>query len=442
MHAEGDNVTAEVVPIGGDTPVRSMQSALLAAARKLYWFGCVMVPLLIVRVGSVTISDAMFSLSLLIAVLAHAGGDGRLPRPYAIGTFLGLALIYALSTLASSFGLPADDFIESLFAAGKFVYLLVFWFSLGVFVLRDERDIGMAALMWVIGVAISALGGIAQILIDPAIVPGTEVRIGRAVGFAEHPNDLGASSGIALGPAVALAAGALRFRLGRWLSGLCVPVIGIGLVLSASASGIIAAMLSVAFWLVGAARYRLALFSLGVVVVAIIGLGIFIQTTDVDVHAIADLYALADSGKTGTFAERIQTYVAALDYVSSSPLVGVGTAAGGRAVWDGLAVHNVIIGAWYETGLLGCLAVIGMYGMACWLSVSAIRLSKGDPLRELLMALVGAELAFLIYSLSAPGLYQRYGWISVALCIAALNVLVRRRRREHQLIPATGSEDR
>lgn len=420
-------MTAEVA-LAARAAAPSMQSVLLAVARALYWFGCLMVPLLIVRVGSVTISDAMFSLSLLIAVLAHVGGDGRLPRPYAIGTFLALALIYALSTLASSYGLPVDDFIESVFAAGKFVYLLVFWFSLGVFVLRDEHDIGIAVLMWIIGVAISGLGGVAQIVIDPAIIPGTEVRVGRAVGFAEQPNDLGAASGVALGPALALTAGALRSRWGRRLSGLCVPIIGIGLVLSASASGIIAATLSVAFWLIGAARYRLALFSFGIVMVVIIGLGIFVQTTDLDVHAIADLYALSESGKSGTLAERIQTYIEAFNYVSGSPLIGVGTAAGGREIWGGLAVHNVIIGAWYETGLFGCLAVIGMYGMACWISVSAIRLSKGDPLRDLLMALIGGELAFLVYSLSAPGLYQRYGWISVALSIAALNILVRRAR--------------
>lgn len=418
------------IPSAGVGPANDSSSGgielLFRIARNLYYLGCLTLPLLVVRAGGVTASDVLFALALVLTVAALLG-RGSLPRPHGLGTIVIASAAYTVAALVSSLSLSVDGLMGSAFAAIKFFYLTVVWFALGILVLPSFKHVVAAVSFWTIGCAVSGLGGLAQTLIDPAIIPLTESMVGRAVGFTGHPNDLGASLAIALAPSLALATGGVLSRLNRAMTSVCLTLVIAGLILSASASGIISAVFSAGLWIFLTGRMRLGLVLAGLGVAVLIAVGVIIETADVDLSAVADLYALSDGGKVGTFGERVDTYRAAWSSISEQPLLGVGTVAGGWITSVGFATHNVILGAWYETGLLGMLSIVAIVAAIAVLSRETLKLSDEREIRNLAGALIGAETAFLIYSLTAPGLYQRYGWISVALLIAMYNSLRTRR---------------
>ncbi|MCX7071013.1 MAG: O-antigen ligase family protein [Gammaproteobacteria bacterium] len=395
---------------------------LLLAARTLYCLGCLTLPLLVVRASGITASDALFAMALLMAAAAVVG-RGQLPKLHGLGVIVVAGAGYTVAALLSSLTLPADALIGSAFAAVKFFYLTAVWFALGIFVLPSFTHTVSAVSFWTLGCALSGLGGLAQTVIDPTVIPLTESIVGRAVGFTGHPNDLGASLGIALAPALALATGTALSRFRRLLTGACLTLVVTGLILSASASGIISAVAAVATWIVLTGRTRLGLILAGIGAAVLVAVGVLLETASVELSAVADLYALSEGGKGGTFAERIDTFVAAWEEISAQPLLGVGTVAGGRLTRVGLATHNVLLGAWFETGVLGMLSLLLILLAAFWISRRALQLAVDREVRNLVAALVGAEVAFSIYSMTAPGLYQRYGWISVALIFAMYNSL-------------------
>lgn len=405
---------------------------LLLVARALYCLGCLTLPLLVLRAGGVTASDALFAIALLLTAAAVAG-RGHLPKLHGLGVIVIAGAGYTAAALLSSLTLPVDELVGSVFAAVKFFYLTAVWFALGILVLPSFAHTVSAVSFWTLGCALSGLGGLAQTVIDPAIIPLTESIVGRAVGFTGHPNDLGASLGIALAPALALATGSALSRFRRVLTAACLTLVVAGLILSASASGIISAVVAIATWIVLTGRTRLGLLLAGIGVAVLLAVGALLETSSVELSAVADLYALSEGGKGGTFAERIDTFAAAWDEISAQPLVGVGTVAGGRLTRVGLATHNVLLGAWFETGVLGLLALLLILLTSFWISRRALQMAVDREVLNVVAALIGAEVAFFVYSMTAPGLYQRYGWISVALVVAMYNSLkldhlVRRRR--------------
>jgi len=408
-----------------------MTTALLQQmAWCLYLIGCLTLPLLIVRFASLTLSDILFAVTLMIVtiiVIAHRS----LRKVFGIKAISLAALAYTISAMVSSLQLGAEDLLGSLAATLKLFYLTIVWFSLGaILALRFENGVS-AVRWWIWGCAISGAGAVAQVLISPTIIPGTESIFARAVGFTGHPNDLGASLAIALSPALALMTNRGEGHLGRWLRLIPVLLIVAGLILSASASAIICAAVSIFAWIWLTKRAALgagmaiAIFSVTAI------LGAFLDSEKVDLSAVSDIYQLAEGGKAGTLNERFETFVSAWTFIGESPLVGVGTKAGGWPTENGFATHNIFLGAWYETGLLGFLSIVAILCFTGLITQRVLALCESFYERNVISALAGSQIAFLVYSLTAPGLYQRYGWISVALMIVFLNVKARTRSQDN-----------
>lgn len=390
-------------------------------AWSIYILGCLTLPLLIVRIASLTLSDMLFAVSLIIVVVLVASCR-RLPNVVGIKAIFVAALAYTFSALVSSLKLGSEDLLDSVIATSKLFYLTIIWFSLGAF-LSKSFDQGVTAVRaWTWGCAVSGAGAIAQSAISPTIIPGTESFFARAVGFTGHPNDLGASMAIGLIPAIALIALKNQSLAGKAVSFVVVFSISAGLVLSASASSIISASVSLFVWIALTGRFKLGLGLLVILLCFVLILGAFLESEAIDLSAISDIYKLSEGSKAGTLNERVETYTSAWAFVSNSPVFGIGTKPGGWPTENGYATHNILLGAWYETGIVGFVALCAIIFFCAIVSSRVFKLSRTKAERNIIAALIGAEVAFLIYSMSAPGLYQRYGWITVALMILFLNV--------------------
>jgi O-antigen ligase len=84
----------------------------------------------------------------------------------------------------------------------------------------------------------------------------------------------------------------------------------------------------------------------------------------------------------------------------------------------GFQVHNSLLGAWYQAGVLGIagliLVLIGVFRIGYSVVVNA-------PTEEdwsFGAALLISFLSFIAFGMAAPILYQRYGWVSAAMLIA------------------------
>ena len=101
-------------------------------------------------------------------------------------------------------------------------------------------------------------------------------------------------------------------------------------------------------------------------------------------------------------------------------------------------VHNLILGTWYKAGLfglVGMLTVLFAVFRTGWTSILGSRYAEE---RMVANALVSAFVAFVVFSMSEPALYARYGWISAALLLAVR--AVQQRELSHALEPAVPRE--
>jgi O-antigen ligase len=113
----------------------------------------------------------------------------------------------------------------------------------------------------------------------------------------------------------------------------------------------------------------------------------------------------------------------AAEEIQAQPFVGVGldlrsvTKPFGVVSYE-YDVHNLVIGTWYKTGLVGLagllIAVLAIVRVA-WQGIAR---SISQEERTLAVALLSAVAAFVAFSMSAPVLFVRYGWVSAAMVLA------------------------
>jgi O-antigen ligase len=138
----------------------------------------------------------------------------------------------------------------------------------------------------------------------------------------------------------------------------------------------------------------------------------------------------SESSTGATLWSRVDTYRAAVKRVEQNPLVGVGLDDQSSTI-DQYEPHNLVIGTWFKSGiigLVGMLLIIFAIGKTGWLALRDARVSED---RMVAVALLCAFAAFVTFSMSAPILYTRYGWISAALLVALRAVELR--------VPSSGS---
>jgi O-antigen ligase/O-antigen/teichoic acid export membrane protein len=388
----------------------------LRLPRLFYYCGMLCIAQLTIRpVLSFTLSDWFF-LAALLTTGAQLLLARRSPNSVAFVPVLVGIGVFSIAAFASSFG--AVDPLQSLSTVARLVYLTVVWFWLGTVLLRKPGQVKTAVILWVASVALSGAAAIAQLLFGNVIPGGAVASWGRDSGFAQSVTDLGGMTAAALVPALmVLAFSSIRRRLGLLVCG-CIVLILAGLMLSGSVGSLLAAGVAIALWAVSS-RLQTRLF----IILCIVGLGGFLALSaqqqaggQSPFQRITTVGNAADPN-SGTIWSRVATYQAAWERIQENPLIGVGLDSQ-SAQANAFRVHDVLLGAWYETGLVGAVGVFILLVSVAVIGRRTIREARSTEERALALALLLGFAAFVVYLLGEPFLYERYGWVSVALLLA------------------------
>ncbi|MCA1705958.1 MAG: O-antigen ligase family protein [Actinobacteria bacterium] len=394
------------------------RSRAFRAPRLFFYLGLVTITQLTFRlpVGGLTLSDAFFFVSIVLTALRVLSSRFSVVQLIP-QSMLGVGtLILTVGGIVSSLG--AVDPLSSIGTLLRLVYLTAVWFLLGAVVLVRAEHVDRAVVCWISSAALTGAAAIVQFLFGD-VVPSTTIFFGRMTGFTQHVNDLGGVTGIALAPAIVLTLSRSRAAPKRLFAGLCLLLIGAGLLLSGSVGGMVAAVIAVLVLLSsGRAMGRLLVILSLLALVATVTLAF---STDVDIATPAKRFAVA-TGSEGTqgdtLAVRLLTFEEAWERISENPFVGVGLVPANATLESGYRVHNMVFSLWLEAGILGAAGmVVILLSVARLVSLSARRAYNASEWR-LAVALGAAFAAFVAFGMGAPVLFQRYGWAPAAIVTA------------------------
>jgi O-antigen ligase len=410
----------------GDETSEHTREAGFDVPRRLYYGGVLLLGLLVFRAGGqLAFSDLLFLFSFLLAAAEFVVLRRRVPMKLPFLLLIGIAL-FSLGGLLSTFESYAP--LPSIAVIARLVFLTVFWFWLGTVVLRRPEHVTRAIGFWVASAAICGAGAIVQIAMGD-VIPNAILENGRATGFTTHPNELGGLTAIAFVPALMLAS---RPGVGagtRARSYLMLLLVAAGLILSGSVGALIAAAVAVLAWLAfqrTSIHSLLAFATLSACVVAVITLQSIRGAPDpLDrLASVTGSSSVADgSTPPGSVELRLDTYNVAIARIKDDPFVGVGldlksvTRPYGIESWE-YDVHNLIIGLWYKTGLLGLAGMLIALLAILRSGWNGILRSRSAGESSLSVALASSMVAFLVFALSEPVLFSRFGWITAALILA------------------------
>ncbi|HEY7031519.1 MAG TPA: O-antigen ligase family protein [Thermomicrobiales bacterium] len=403
--------SAAVSPIANPGDVIDQRPTLMLP-RAFYYVGAVLITGLVLRVTSfATLSDWFFLASLLSAVaiqLLHGKlSFSGLPQ----GLMIGLA-IFASGAFISS--LNAASPLASIAVLLRFVYLMVSWFWLGALLLKTPRHVKTAIVCWAASAALSGMASLAQLRFGD-VIPGTSPAWGRMTGLAYHYNDLGSSAAVAVVPAL-IVPSLLATRLQKLVGAIVfLPLIAAGLILSGSVGAMTATSVGILLWLV---MGRLGPKSILIGLVA--GLSILLLLTlQQDAGAPSPLQRLHGTTNTNSqncsVCERIVTYHAAWDAIGRSPFIGAGMT---TVTATGSEVHNMLLGAWFEAGLLGLIGMVVILVSVGLTGIGAVRGARSREEWVICLALLTSFVCFVVVGMATPILFQRFGWMSTGLLLA------------------------
>ena len=401
-----------------------------AVPRRLYYGGVLLVGLLTLRAGGqVTFSDILFLFSFLLACAELVVLRRRVPMRLPFLLLIGIAL-FSVGGLLSSF--ESLQALKSIAVVARLVFLTVFWFWLGTIVLRSEAHVRKAINFWVASAAICGSAAVIQFVVGD-VIPNASIAGGRATGFASQPNDLGGITAIAFVPALMLASRSRASFVARGWSYAALLLIAAGMVLSASVGALLAAAAAVVVWLALQRTSIHILLALGVLALSLIVVSASGGPQPLErLGAVTDsTYVVGAGTQLGSAEQRIGTYKAAIARIEENPFVGVGLDLRSITRPFGIEsfeydVHNLVIGLWYKTGLLGLtgilLALLAIFRSG-WAAILGSR-SAGES--RVAIALGCSLVAFVVFSMTAPILFTRFGWIAAALVLALRSVQQKR----------------
>lgn len=398
-------------PAGPLSCVREEGETRLRLARFLYYCGLLSVGQLTIRPAfSLNLSDYLFFAALVVAfpsLFTQRLGDGYLPLGVLCGAYL-----FCLGALLSTFA--SLDPIRSLGWTIRFAFLTLAWFWLGTVVLRRPDQVRTAVACWVLSLAISGAGAIAQ-LFGGNVIPDTAIAHGRMTGFAQNVNDLGGSAAVAFIAAVWLATSSARSMPVFFAGVVTGALVATGIVLSGSVGGLIAATVAAAAYL-ALTRPSLRVILLAAVIAATALAVMQLQVREGVPTPLQRVQQVRQQG--GTVSSRLEVYRSVIPRIESNPLIGVGMGAGVHANQSDLQVHNQLLGVWYEGGVLALLGLLLLLASLIVTALDARRCALDGGQRLLCAALLACLLAYLAFGMGAPTLYSRYGWVPAALVLA------------------------
>lgn len=383
----------------------------LRVARFFFYLGLLFLGQLVIRpVLATTLSDWLFLVSLGLTLLAPSTGrhlSAGVPRLLVVGVAL-----FAIGALlaASAAVQPAT----SLLITAKFVYLTLGWFWLSLRLLRTDMHVRHAVRLWTLSIAVSGGAAIVQYVAGD-VIPGTSPAWGRMTGTGDNVNDLGGMAAIALLPALAIVRGNLRAILPVAISVLILA----GLLLSGAVAGMMAATTAGVVWfgLTGirpkSALIIAALVVAGLVVFQIQGAQ---QAASTPLERFQRVTGPQDD-PNATLWSRVDTYKLALRRFETHPVVGSGLDPVSSTLPSGFETHNVLLGPLSEAGIFGGVGMALVLFAVAKTGRSAMN-HAAPEYRPMVVASFASFVAFVAFAMTAPVIYQRYGWVSAAMLLA------------------------
>jgi len=385
-------------------------------SRRVYYLGVFTIGFLVVRPAfSFTLSDWLFLASLLLTIVVVLRTRTAVGLQLPAGVICGAAL-FAVGGLISS--TQAINPVASTAVVFRVLYLIIPWFWLGTIVLRTSGHVLVAVNAWVMSAAISGLAAVVQFL-GGDIVPGGDIAYGRATGLTGHFNDLGGLAAVSFVPALMLAVRTQGMM--RAVNYCALALVGAGLLFSGSVGALLAASASTAVWLAAGRRARpTVLLLVGLLAVAILFARAEGARDSPSPLQRVSRVTQADAPRTsgGTLYSRIDVYRSAWDQIARQPLVGVGLDAASSSQRLELEVHNIILLPWFTAGILGITGILVLLGSLIHTGLDVLKRTRDSDDLALAISLHASFVAFLIFGMSEPVLYVRYGWVPAALLLA------------------------
>jgi len=347
------------------------------------------------------------------------------PKPFLFG--------FAVFSLGAVCTLPVAFYpLESAGAFARFTFTTVVWFGLGAVVLRSRRHVEIAIGAWIVSVAVSGLGAIAQVALGPNVFAffttvskvagaGQNVSfVGREIGLSGHPNDLGGAAAVAVPPAILFAMEGARTSVKRFAFIGLLCLVFACIILSGSVTAFAAGVVGAVTYLVIS---RISTRQLvGVIIMTLLAgasLVLINQSGSSSVATPLDRVAQTlgpTNAPDATAFARLNLDAIAWDQIVRSPIYGVGLDGASNAeALGGMQVHNMFLFAWVGAGIFGFLGLLTMVVSLLASNLSAYRRSVSRQEGLLVLALGISFMSFVIVTLAQPVLFIRYGWVHSAL---------------------------
>jgi O-antigen ligase len=381
------------------------RDVLVRGARVLFSVSAFLVPLTAVRsVAGFTAGDGVLVVATVLCLLSLARPPGRVP--VGVGVAVALAVLAATALAVSS---PAP--VLELAVGARLCMVWLVWTWVASVVLRTREQVAAAATAFVLGACLSsvvALGQLAGVDLRPYFLAAPdEGTTARFIGLGGHANGQGGCLAVAL--VLCLAAALARYR--RVGALVATVLVSAGLLLTASITGILTAVVGLVVLLWRARSPRSALR--GILGVSAAGLALVIlRRAFPAVVTPFDRYESAIGvGGTSTVGQRMETIRFAWGRISESPFAGIGFGEGGGTYNGVTQAHNMLVLSWYQGGILLLLAVVVM---------SVTVLAVGARVRgDVGTALLAATVAAFFFAQTGPSLYDRFVWFPAVLLLAA-----------------------
>jgi O-antigen ligase len=400
-------------------------------SRIVYYLGTISMAQLVFRpISGVTISDALYLLSMGMLVLSMLYRKKISYHKLEILLLIGLLFIL-IGGVISTFDAQSPTYsLSRLFR----LLLIVVWFIASALTLKTEKQIQYAIMCWLISVAANGLVSVLQLKMN---IPFTVNTYGRMTGFTEIVSDLGGSCAIAWITALVFTNSAKKVKAFLFY-GILLTLIGLGVIMSGSVSGMITIVASTLIWSLigGKPNWKFIIF-LGVLITTIFTI-ISIQTSMGYVTPMSRFDSTTSHGDDGTAKNRFETFVAAFNVIRENPFVGVGF--DDVKTTTGFVVHNLFLGIWFQGGIVSFIGIILMCLSILLTGIYSIKHSISKLHYSLSMAVFLSFISTLIFGMTAPFLYQRYAWIPAAFIIPLFSVIKRyhiSKESESQLEPRT-----
>jgi hypothetical protein len=360
------------------------------------------------RPAGVTIGEAALFASLAFCSIAVLRGRPvrLLPASLAAGVCL-----FAIAGLASS--ISAASPARLVYEIGRPIWVMLILPWTAAMVLRDRRDLLTAILLFGVSGSINALAAIAGSM---GLIPLTHV-VGaqhRAMGFTNHPNDLGGVAAVTFVPVLALATRApaeyRTLRILRW------PIVGlvlVALVLSGSVGSLLAALLALIMWTAspsirGPLRVLIVLGLAFALIVSSIAGG---SVPSPEKRVVQVLSKPEANGNTGSASARLSMIAGVWPRIRKDPFLGVGLNN------PNLIIHSEAIDAWYTTGIFGLTGLLLLTGALLLVGWRGALAASEDADRAIGWSLACAFVAFTVFAMTEPMFFEEYGWFAGALLI-------------------------